>query len=76
MTHPSFSFLRRNFLGIGNQEDIDDSDSADRNKSRGKKEARMTTNKKKSENFFTNANVKNKNRSRKIPKVESRKKKK
>ncbi|KAI7953419.1 hypothetical protein MJO28_005966 [Puccinia striiformis f. sp. tritici] len=60
----------------GNQEDIDDSDSADRNKSRGKKEARMTTNKKKSENFFTNANVKNKNRSRKIPKVESRKKKK
>ncbi|KAG0148210.1 hypothetical protein CROQUDRAFT_41630 [Cronartium quercuum f. sp. fusiforme G11] len=33
------------------------------------KEARMKTNKKKAENFFTHANVKNKNRSRKIPKA-------
>ncbi|KAK9899544.1 NGP1NT-domain-containing protein [Cystobasidium minutum MCA 4210] len=38
------------------------------------KEPRMKTNKKKAENFFTHANVKNKNRERKIPKVEGRKK--
>ncbi|WVQ68903.1 nucleolar GTP-binding protein 2 [Kwoniella botswanensis] len=33
-----------------------------------KKEKRMTTNKKKSENFYTHANVKNRNRERKVPK--------
>lgn len=38
------------------------------------KEPRMKTNKKKAENFFTHANVKNKNRERKIPRVEGRKK--
>jgi len=32
-----------------------------------KKEARMTTNKRKAENFFSHANVKNKNRNRTIP---------
>lgn len=38
------------------------------------KEPRMKTNKKKAENFFTHANVKNKNRDRKIPRVEGKKK--
>jgi len=38
------------------------------------KEPRMKTNKKKAENFFTHANVKNKNRERKIPRPEGRKK--
>ncbi|WWC67607.1 nucleolar GTP-binding protein 2 [Kwoniella pini CBS 10737] len=33
-----------------------------------KKEKRMTTNKKKTENFYTHANVKNRNREKKIPK--------
>ncbi|WAQ87404.1 hypothetical protein PtA15_8A308 [Puccinia triticina] len=51
----------------GNQGDADP-DSVDR-RGRKPKEPRMTTNKKKSENFFTNANVKNKNRNRKVPKV-------
>ncbi|KAG8760178.1 GTPase required for pre-60S ribosomal subunit nuclear export and maturation [Ceratobasidium sp. 428] len=46
------------------QEDLLDSDSSPR-----KKEPRMTTNKKKATNFFTTANVKNKNRDRKIPKA-------
>lgn len=45
------------------------SDSNDRRKKQTKKEPRMTTNKRKAENFFTRANVKNKNRNRKVPKV-------
>lgn len=40
------------------------------------KEPRMKTNKKKAENFFTHANVKNKNRERKIPRPEGKLKKK
>lgn len=44
----------------------DDEDANPRKKQ--KKEARMTTSKKKSENFFTKANVKNRNRERVIPK--------
>merc|ERR1712093_539379 len=39
------------------------------------KEPRMKTNKKKAENFFTHANVKNKNRNRKIPADNGRRKK-
>ncbi|KAG8735297.1 GTPase required for pre-60S ribosomal subunit nuclear export and maturation [Ceratobasidium sp. 414] len=46
------------------QEDLSDSDSAPK-----KKEPRMTTNKKKAINFFTTANVKNRNRDRKTPKA-------
>ncbi|KAG9117712.1 GTPase required for pre-60S ribosomal subunit nuclear export and maturation, partial [Ceratobasidium sp. 392] len=46
------------------QEDPSDSDSAPK-----KKEPRMTTNKKKAVNFFTTANVKNRNRDRKTPKA-------
>ncbi|KDN47708.1 hypothetical protein RSAG8_03498, partial [Rhizoctonia solani AG-8 WAC10335] len=42
----------------------DDSDTPVR-----KKEPRMTTNKKKATNFFTTANVKNRNRDRKVPKA-------
>ena len=37
------------------------------------KEKRMTTNKKKAENYYTHANVKNKNRNRKVPKVSAKK---
>ncbi|CAD6578054.1 MAG: GTPase required for pre-60S ribosomal subunit nuclear export and maturation [Cyphobasidiales sp. Tagirdzhanova-0007] len=37
------------------------------------KEPRMKTNKRKAENFFTHANIKNKNRDRKIPKPDGRK---
>lgn len=37
--------------------------------SKAKKEARMTTNKKKATNFYTHANVKNRNRERKTPKL-------
>ncbi|KAG8681461.1 GTPase required for pre-60S ribosomal subunit nuclear export and maturation [Ceratobasidium sp. 394] len=48
------------------QEDLSDSDSAPK-----KKEPRMTTNKKKATNFFTTANVKNRNRDRKTPKAPS-----
>ncbi|CUA74360.1 hypothetical protein RSOLAG22IIIB_05524 [Rhizoctonia solani] len=44
--------------------DNDDSDTPVR-----KKEPRMTTNKKKATNFFTTANVKNRNRDRKTPKA-------
>ncbi|WVW78817.1 nucleolar GTP-binding protein 2 [Kwoniella bestiolae CBS 10118] len=40
----------------------------DEDKPSSKKEKRMTTNKKKSENFYTHANVKNRNRDRKVPK--------
>ncbi|KAG9101610.1 GTPase required for pre-60S ribosomal subunit nuclear export and maturation [Ceratobasidium sp. 370] len=46
------------------QDDLSDSDSAPK-----KKEPRMTTNKKKAINFFTTANVKNRNRDRKTPKA-------
>jgi len=52
----------------------EDHESAPR-KSPKAKEPRMTTNKKKAENFFTNANVKNKNRNRKVPKSTNKKKK-
>jgi nuclear GTP-binding protein len=57
-------------------EDADLSDDEDGRK-KGKKqvkEPRMKTNKKKAENFFTHANVKNKNRERKIPRLEGKKK--
>ncbi|OCF59159.1 nucleolar GTP-binding protein 2 [Kwoniella mangroviensis CBS 10435] len=40
----------------------------DEDKPSAKKEKRMTTNKKKFENFYTHANVKNRNRERKVPK--------
>ncbi|KAA1071014.1 GTPase required for pre-60S ribosomal subunit nuclear export and maturation [Puccinia graminis f. sp. tritici] len=61
----------------GNQEEEVDLDgSVDRRNNKKTKEPRMTTNKKKSENFFTNANVKNKNRNRKVPKLNTTKKKK
>ncbi|QRV81202.1 guanine nucleotide binding protein-like 2 (nucleolar) [Ceratobasidium sp. AG-Ba] len=46
------------------QGDVSDSDSSPK-----KKEPRMTTNKKKATNFFTTANVKNRNRDRKTPKA-------
>jgi nuclear GTP-binding protein len=55
-----------------NEEDEAEEDT-DRRHSK-KKEKRMTTNKKKAENFFTHNNVKGRNRDRKIPKVERRKK--
>ncbi|CCO28708.1 guanine nucleotide binding protein-like 2 (nucleolar) [Rhizoctonia solani AG-1 IB] len=45
-------------------DDDEDSDTPAR-----KKEPRMTTNKKKATNFFTTANVKNRNRDRKVPKA-------
>ncbi|KAI5454183.1 GTPase required for pre-60S ribosomal subunit nuclear export and maturation [Naganishia albida] len=41
----------------------------DRDEQRPAKERRMTTNKKKSTNYYTTANVKNRNRERKTPKV-------
>ncbi|OCF30472.1 nucleolar GTP-binding protein 2 [Kwoniella heveanensis BCC8398] len=46
----------------------DDEEEEEASRSAAKKEKRMTTNKKKSENFYTHANVKNRNRERKIPK--------
>ncbi|QRV95670.1 guanine nucleotide binding protein-like 2 (nucleolar) [Ceratobasidium sp. AG-Ba] len=46
------------------QGDVSDSDPSPK-----KKEPRMTTNKKKATNFFTTANVKNRNRDRKTPKA-------
>lgn len=58
------------------EEDVYSSDGEGGNKKVKKqtKEPRMKTNKKKAENFFTHANVKNKNRERKIPRVEGKKK--
>lgn len=48
--------------------DLDDEDSEnDDRRKKQVKEPRMKTNKKQAENFFTHANVKNKNRNRKIP---------
>lgn len=55
-----------------NEEEVN-SYPGDRKGKKGK-EPRMTTNKKKAENFFTNANVKNKNRNRKVPKTNKSKK--
>ncbi|EJT48833.1 hypothetical protein A1Q1_02168 [Trichosporon asahii var. asahii CBS 2479] len=43
--------------------------SEDEDAPKAKKEARMTTNKKKATNFYTHANVKNRNRERKTPKL-------
>lgn len=43
--------------------------SDDEDAPKPKKEARMTTNKKKATNFYTHANVKNRNRERKVPKA-------
>ncbi|PVG01829.1 NGP1NT-domain-containing protein [Serendipita vermifera] len=46
----------------------------DKPRKRQKKDSRMTTNKKKAENFFTKANVKNRNRERKLPRPDGRQK--
>lgn len=54
-------------------DDDDDDDERDYRRSH-KSEKRMTTNKRKAENFFTHANVKNKNRNRKVPRSEGRRK--
>lgn len=57
--------------------DADSEDEAGHRSSKAKtKEPRMKTNKKKAENFFTHANVKNKNRERKVPRPEGKLKKK
>lgn len=62
---------------IGEEAEEEEDDAADDGPSPRKhvKEPRMKTNKKKAENFFTHANVKNKNRNRKIPTDGSRRKK-
>lgn len=54
----------------------DDDNDAEYGKTRhrGVKEPRMKTNKKKAESFYTHANVKNRNRNRKVPRAESSRK--
>ncbi|KAK8846705.1 nucleolar GTP-binding protein 2 [Kwoniella newhampshirensis] len=46
----------------------EDDESADENETAAQKAKRMTTNKRKATNFYTTANVKNRNRDRKVPK--------
>lgn len=49
------------------EDDIDSDDDLNPRRKKTVKEPRMKTNKKKSENFFSKANVKNKNRDKSIP---------
>ena len=53
--------------GKKRQMDEDEESEDDGRRKKQVKEPRMKTNKKQAENFFTHANVKNKNRNRKIP---------